>query len=36
MDMESCGQIRTEGLYFNQDTVLVVYNRWTQRKNEFK
>jgi hypothetical protein len=27
MDMESCGQIRTEGLYFNQDTVLVVYNR---------
>jgi hypothetical protein len=26
MDMESCGEFRTEGLYFNQDSVLVIYN----------
>jgi hypothetical protein len=26
MDMESCGQFRTEGLYFNEDSVLVIYN----------
>jgi hypothetical protein len=28
--MESCGQFLTQGLYFNDDSVLVIYNgRWT-------
>jgi hypothetical protein len=26
MNMESCGEFQTDGLYFNEDTVLVIYN----------
>ena len=26
MDMEYCSEFRSQGLYFNQDTVLVIYN----------
>jgi hypothetical protein len=26
IDMESCGQFLTQGLYFNEDSVLVIYN----------
>jgi len=26
MDMEDCSEFKTQGLYFNQDTVLVIYN----------
>jgi hypothetical protein len=26
MDMESCGEFLTQGLYFNEDSVLVIYN----------
>ena len=33
MDMESCGEFHTAGLYFNEDKKLVIYNgRWTTQK----
>jgi hypothetical protein len=33
MDMDSCGEFHTAGLYFNEDKKLVIYNgRWTNQK----